>query len=134
LFFLGTKLSSSEPYFCSILDFIQMNTQHSVPNWPMFFCFLSSFPLLPPQPPRQCLAPSCHLYLLTLNLTLYRRFRPACPYDWRGFVETKKGDDRGPLIVFNPLCSVLTPLKIMNLVIASPLHQLCILGGGGGRG
>jgi len=47
-------------------------------------------------------------------------------------VETKKGDDRGPLIVFNPLCSVLTPLKIMNLVIASPLHQLCILRVGGG--
>jgi hypothetical protein len=95
------------------------------------FCFLSSLPLLPPQPPRQCLAPTCHLYLFTLNLTLYRRFRPACPYDWRGFVETKKEMIVGLLLVFNPLCTVLTPLKIMNLVIASPLHQLCILGGGG---
>jgi len=25
------------------------------------FCFLSSLPLLPPQPPRQCLDPTCHL-------------------------------------------------------------------------
>ena len=38
----------------------------------------------PPQPPRQCLSPTCHLS------TLYRRYGLALSYDGRGFVGPKK--------------------------------------------
>jgi hypothetical protein len=50
-----------------------------------------------PQPPRQCLAPTCHLSTL---LTLYCRCGLAYLYDWRGFVGAKKKTSMG-LSVFN---------------------------------
>jgi hypothetical protein len=63
------------------------------------FCRLCTFF---PQPPRPCVAPTCHLS--TKYIRLYRRTGLAHPYYGRGFVGPKKKTIVGHL-VFNPLCS-----------------------------
>jgi hypothetical protein len=67
------------------------------------FCIQSSLPHLSPQPPRQCLGPTCHLSTLNYSNTVSPvSGGHACPYDWRGFVRSKKKTSVG-LLVFNPL-------------------------------
>ncbi len=68
---------------------------------PMYFVFCRPCPFSP-QPPWQCLGPTCHLSTLKFLLILYRRCRLAFPYDRKGFVGPKKKTIMG-LVVFNPL-------------------------------
>jgi len=69
-------------------------------------CILFSvvFTLPPPQPPRQCLCPTCHLS--TLNWHYIPGAKLPYPYDGRAFVGPKKKTIVGLLIQswFNPLC------------------------------
>jgi hypothetical protein len=86
------------------------------------FCFLSSLPLRL-QPPRQCLAPNCRLFLT--SITLYRGCGLAYPHDWRGFVGAKNKTSVG-LLVFNSsigkfTLSTCTPCHISTKSL-SPQH------------
>jgi hypothetical protein len=65
------------------------------------FCFLSSLPLLP-QPPRQCLGPTCHLS------TLNKYFIAGADLPNHMMGEVSWDPKRRRLYVFSPLCFVIS--------------------------
>jgi hypothetical protein len=93
----------------------------------MYFVLCRLYPYPQPQSKGQCLSSSYHLSTLKCGCRL------AYPYDWRGFVRTKKKTSVG-LLVFYPSCCTLcvdhssfcflgVELKAVNYVFLTSLSM-----------